>query len=68
MIGRRAFVASAVGLTMLPANAPALSEGRGMHGLISKMRAVARQRDALIAILLEGTCAPLPKQKVWTRA
>ena len=55
MIGRRAFVAGAVGLAMLPADALAFTEGGGMYGLIGKMRAVAGQRDALIAILLEGT-------------
>jgi quinol monooxygenase YgiN len=55
MIARRAFVAGAVGLAMMPADVLAFTEGRGMYGLIGKMRAVAGQRDALIAILLEGT-------------
>jgi len=55
MIGRRTFVAGAVGMAVMPAAAPAFTEGGGMYGLIGKMRAVAGQRDALIAILLEGT-------------
>jgi quinol monooxygenase YgiN len=57
MIGRRAFVGGAVGLAMMPADALAFPEGGGMYGLIGKMRAVGGQRDALIAILLEGTGA-----------
>ena len=55
MIGRRGFVVGAVGLAMMPVDALAFAEGRGMYGMIGKMRAVAGQRDALIAILLEGT-------------
>jgi len=55
MIGRRTFVAGAVGMAVMPAAAPAFTEGGGMYGLIGKMRAVAGQRDALISILLEGT-------------
>jgi len=55
VIGRRGFVVGAVGLAMMPVDALAFAEGRGMYGMIGKMRAVAGQRDALIAILLEGT-------------
>lgn len=55
MIGRRAFVGGAFGIALMPAGAQAFTEGRGMYGLIGKMRAVAGQRDDLIAILLEGT-------------
>jgi quinol monooxygenase YgiN len=41
----------------LAAGFPALAETPAgpMHGLIGRMRAMAGQRDALIAILLEGT-------------
>jgi quinol monooxygenase YgiN len=59
MIGRRAFVGGAVGLAMMPGDALAFAQGGGgMYGLIGKMRAAAGQRDALIAILLEGTAMP----------
>ena len=57
MIERRTFVAGAVGLAIMPAGAAAIAEGRGMYGLIAKMRAVAGRRDALIALLLEGSGA-----------
>ena len=53
--GRRAFVAGAVGATMLPTEVFAMEEQSAMHGLIGRMRALPGQRDALIAILLEGT-------------
>ena len=36
---------------------PALAQDGRMHGLIGKMTAVPGQRDALIAILVEGTSA-----------
>lgn len=55
-IGRRTFVATvAAGAAILamPGNASPTG-GRGMYGLIGKMRAVKGQRDALIAILLDG--------------
>lgn len=48
------------GLAMAMAGGPAFAQGPGgtaMHGLIGKMRAASGQRDALIAILLEGTGA-----------
>ncbi|WP_206185453.1 putative quinol monooxygenase [Sphingosinicella sp. CPCC 101087] len=54
-LGRRAFVAGAAGLVALPASAVPGQAGQAMHGLIGKMRAAAGRRDALIAILLEGT-------------
>lgn len=53
---RREVVAGGLALAM--AGVPALARtggGRGMFGLIGKMRAVAGERDALIALLLEGT-------------
>jgi hypothetical protein len=50
--GRRAFVAGTLGLLAAPAGAVSVSgEPRARHGLIGRMRAVAGQRDALIAIL-----------------
>jgi quinol monooxygenase YgiN len=51
-IGRREFVAAtmaAVGMS-----AAGAQESTQMHGLIGKMKVVDGQRDALIAILLEG--------------
>jgi quinol monooxygenase YgiN len=54
-LGRRAFVAGVAGLAALPASALSGEAGDEMHGLIGKMRAAPGQRDALIAILLEGT-------------
>ena len=56
-LGRRAFVAGAAGLAALPASALSGGGGDAMHGLIGKMRAAPGRRDALIAILLEGTQA-----------
>jgi quinol monooxygenase YgiN len=38
-----------------PSALQAQQQASGMYGLIGKMRAVAGQRDALLAILLEGT-------------
>ncbi len=55
MIVRRAFVAGTLGAVVLPAELLAVTEGGAMHGLIGKMRAQPGQRDALVAILLEGT-------------
>jgi quinol monooxygenase YgiN len=54
-IDRRTLVAGALGAALLPIEVMAMSETAGMHGLIGKMRAQPGQRDALIAILLEGT-------------
>ncbi|MBX3561116.1 MAG: antibiotic biosynthesis monooxygenase [Sphingomonas sp.] len=48
------------GLALALAGIPAVAraeQGNGMFGLIGKMRAVAGERDALIALLLEGTQA-----------
>ena len=53
--GRRAFVAGAVGATAFPMEVFAMEEQQAMHGLIGRMRASPGQRDAWIAILLEGT-------------
>jgi quinol monooxygenase YgiN len=57
-IGRRDFIftaGAAAAVAVLGAPGAAVSqETRAMYGLIGKMTAVPRQRDALIAILLEG--------------
>jgi quinol monooxygenase YgiN len=56
-VDRRDFVA---GAAMLAIGGPAMAafQGEGsMFGLIGKMRAVSGERDALIALLLEGTQA-----------
>ncbi len=53
-LGRRAFIAGTLALAAAPGNASMEEQGR-MFGLIGKMRAVSGQRDALLAILLEGT-------------
>jgi quinol monooxygenase YgiN len=55
MIGRRAFVVTAAGVTAFPMEVFAMEEEQAMHGLIGRMRAQPGQRDALLAILLEGT-------------
>ncbi|HTU12918.1 MAG TPA: putative quinol monooxygenase [Allosphingosinicella sp.] len=55
MIGRRAFVAGAAAAAGLPMEVMATTQTAAMHGLIGKLRARPGQRDALIAILLEGT-------------
>jgi quinol monooxygenase YgiN len=56
-INRRAFVMSLAGAALVPArDVDTIQQGKvGMFGLIGKMTAAAGQRDALIAILLEGT-------------
>jgi quinol monooxygenase YgiN len=57
-IHRRGFLS--VVLTMIGAGWAGAPQGRGsqrMYGLIGKMLAVPGQRDALMAILLEGTAA-----------
>lgn len=56
-IGRREFVVSAAAAALSTLTAPAWAAPRkaeAMYGLIGKMTAVPGQRDALIAILLEG--------------
>ncbi len=55
-LGRRTFVATAAaGTVLLVASGRAsLSGESGMYGLIGRIRAVAGQRDALVAILLDG--------------
>jgi quinol monooxygenase YgiN len=55
MIGRRTFVAGAAGAAFLPMEVTAMTDAAQMHGLIGKMRALPGQREALLAILLEGT-------------
>ena len=57
MIGllRRTFLAGAASIAAMPAFA--VSGDRKMYGLIGNMRAQPGRRDALIAILLEGTDA-----------
>ena len=55
-IGRRDFVLTAAAAALSTLTAPAWAVARepgAMYGLIGKMTAVAGQRDALIAILLE---------------
>jgi quinol monooxygenase YgiN len=55
-IGRREFLAGMAAFALAgPSALRAEGGASGMYGLIGKMRAVAGQRDALIAILLEGT-------------
>lgn len=56
-LGRRAFLAGSFSLLATGAKAGEAREGRPMFGLIGKIRAVAGQRDALLAILLEGSAA-----------
>lgn len=56
MTDRRAFLAGALGLAAQQGwtvYAPTMRDG--MYGLIGRMKAVPGQRDALLAILLEGT-------------
>ncbi len=53
-LGRRAFIAGTLALAAAPGSA-SMEEREQMFGLIGKMRAVSGQRDALLAILLEGT-------------
>jgi quinol monooxygenase YgiN len=65
-IGRREFLAGAAALAVVgrsaraaaartaPAPHHAHESAQSMYGLIGKMTAVAGQRDALVAILLEG--------------
>ena len=55
MIGRRTFVAGAVGIALVPREVFAMEEEQAMFGLIGRMRAQPGQREALLAILLEGT-------------
>lgn len=55
MIRRRTFVAATAAATAFPMEVFAMEEEQAMHGLIGRMRAQPGQRDALIAILLEGT-------------
>src|SRR5262245_50327963 len=52
---RRTVIAGAVAAAALPMDVMAMTETAAMHGLIGKMRAQPGQRDALLAILLEGT-------------
>jgi quinol monooxygenase YgiN len=52
-IGRREFIAVAAAAVGAPALG-AQVDAKQMYGLIGKMTTVAGQRDALIAVLLEG--------------
>ena len=54
-ISRRTAVAALAALPLATHAAPDRKEATPMYGLIGKMRAQPGQRDALIAILLEGT-------------
>jgi quinol monooxygenase YgiN len=56
MLDRREFTAATLAMmTMGGCALPATHGGKQMHGLIGKMTATPGQREALIAILLEGT-------------
>ena len=56
MTGRREVVAGGLALALSSGTVFAQTGDRqAMFGLIGKMRAVAGERDALIALLLEGT-------------
>ena len=53
---RRDLLAGGLGLALVPGAVAAAAQGRQpMHGLIGRMRAQAGQREALLAIMLEGT-------------
>ena len=54
---RRTTLATLALLPLTPIHATTTTEKRRMYGLIGKMRAHPGQRDALIAILLDGTVA-----------
>ena len=54
-LGRRTFLVGAAALAVGTQGRAAAVEDEEMFGLIGKMRATPGQRDALIAILLEGT-------------
>ncbi|HYD11373.1 MAG TPA: putative quinol monooxygenase [Allosphingosinicella sp.] len=54
-VKRRELLAGGLGLALAPQVARAMSGTAGMHGLIGRMRARPGQRDALTAIMLEGT-------------
>lgn len=54
---RRQIVAAGLGLAAVTMAAPAVGETTPMYGLIGRMKAQPGQRDALAAILLEGTGA-----------
>jgi quinol monooxygenase YgiN len=57
-VGRREVVAGGLALALSSGTVLARTGDRhAMFGLIGKMRAVAGERDALIALLLEGTDA-----------
>ena len=55
-LDRRQIVAAGLGLAAATVAAPAIGD-TPMYGLIGRMNARAGQRDALAAILLEGTAA-----------
>jgi len=54
-LGRRAFIAGTLASIAAAPGRASMEETGQMFGLIGKMRAASGQRDALIAILLEGT-------------
>lgn len=56
-MSRRTAVAALAALPLALRAAPNSKEATPMYGLIGKMRAQPGQRDALVAILLEGTAA-----------
>jgi quinol monooxygenase YgiN len=54
-LSRRTLMSSAAAIAVAGASAPTAFAAGPLYGLIGKMTAVPGQRDALIAILLEGT-------------
>lgn len=56
-VTRRTAVAALAALSLATGASPPKKDKTPMYGLIGKMRAQPGQRDALIAILLEGTGA-----------
>jgi quinol monooxygenase YgiN len=54
---RREFMMTSAAMATLGGDMAAAAEKTKMYGLIGKMKATPGQRDALVAILLEGTQA-----------
>jgi quinol monooxygenase YgiN len=55
-IARRDFMIAAAGVAVSSLPLPGLAQpGKTMYGLIGKMRTAPGQRDAVVALLLEGT-------------
>lgn len=54
---RREFLMTSAALAAMAGDAATAAENTKMYGLIGKMKATPGKRDALVAILLEGTQA-----------